>query len=117
MQSITGKIISNKGKNTVIVAVETIVVHPLYKKRLRRTLKIAAHTFLADLSLGDTVLLVACRPMSRTKHFLVKEVVNKTSNAVIQSPSNPVTKGKAASSKELGASKKKIVRGKKVTKK
>ena len=91
MKQISGKVISNKGQNTVIVAVETIVVHPLYKKRLRRTRKLAAHTQIPGINIGDSVTLVQCRPMSKTKHFIVKDVASKVGN--------PVTPLKAVTSK------------------
>jgi len=70
-----GKIVSTKMKNTVVVEIERLMVHPVYKKRLRRTSR-----FLADDQLGakegDRVRLQSTRPVSAKKQHKVIEILS-----------------------------------------
>ncbi len=70
-----GTVVSTKGQKTVIVELVRLYRHPLYKKQVRRTRRFAAHNELADIAVGDTVVLVSTRPISKTKHYMVKEKV------------------------------------------
>lgn len=72
----TGKVVSAKSLKTVIVAFQTVTRHPLYKKAIRRTRRIAVHNESFDLSVGDSVRIGETRPLSRTKHFIVLEKIN-----------------------------------------
>jgi small subunit ribosomal protein S17 len=62
---------------TVVVAVETIKRHPLYKKSIRRTVKYKAHDEKKQCGEGDMVKIVETRPLSRWKHWRVAEIITK----------------------------------------
>lgn len=70
-----GKIVSTKMDKTVIVEVERLVVHPVYKKRVKKTNRFAAHNEIA-VKLGDTVEIGQTKPYSKTKKHKVLQVVN-----------------------------------------
>ena len=72
-----GRIVSNKMDKTVVVAVETLRHHPLYKKTIRRTVKYKAHDENNKCGLGDKVRIVETRPLSRQKHWRVAEIITK----------------------------------------
>ncbi len=71
-KTLEGKVVSNKMKDTVVVAVDTYSQHPKYKKYLLRQKKIMAHDPGNTKNIGDTVSIEECRPLSRRKHFVVK---------------------------------------------
>jgi small subunit ribosomal protein S17 len=62
-----GEVVSDKNDKTVIVRVERRVMHPLYKKFIRRTKKYAAHDEANRFKIGDVVRIRECRPISKTK--------------------------------------------------
>ena len=66
-----GKIISDKMEKTVVVQVEEIKKHPLYKRRYRFHKKYKAHNEKSDLKIGDKVVIEECRPMSKEKRWRV----------------------------------------------
>lgn len=68
-----GKVVSTKMDKTVIVEVERLVIHPIYKKRVKKTNRFAAHNEI-DLKLGDTVEIIQTKPYSKTKKY---KVLNK----------------------------------------
>ncbi len=70
MKTYTGKILSTKMKNTVVVAVDRMVTHPKYQKKMRRTSKFHAHTD-RELKIGDVVQIGEIKPMSKTVTFKV----------------------------------------------
>ena len=72
-----GRVISDKMDKTVTVLVERRVKHPLYKKYVRRSTKIHAHEETGDCHVGDSVSIVQCRPLSRTKSWRVLEVIGR----------------------------------------
>lgn len=74
-QVLTGTVVSDKNEKTVTVAVETRVMHPLYKRYVKRTTRFAAHDESNSCKVGDRVTIVACRPMSRRKRWRVREIV------------------------------------------
>ena len=73
---LTGKVVSDKMEKTVVVRIDRRVMHPLYKKIITRSKKYAAHDETDNLSVGDTVRIRECRPISRIKRF---EVIEKVS--------------------------------------
>ena len=75
-----GKVVSTKMNNTVLVEVERLVVHPMYKKRLKRTSRFAAHTE-EKINEGETVEIVETKPYSKTKKFKVVKVLSKEEKA------------------------------------
>ena len=66
-----GTVVSDKGDKTVIVSVERRVMHPIYKKFIRRSKRYAAHDEANRFKVGDVVRIAECRPISRTKRFEV----------------------------------------------
>ena len=72
-----GKVVSNANDKTITVLVETYRNHPLYKKRVKYSKKYAAHDEKNEASVGDTVRIIETRPLSKTKHFRLVEIVEK----------------------------------------
>jgi len=72
-----GKVVSDKMDKTIVVAVETRVPHPLYKKIIRRTYKLKAHDENNDCGAGDTVRVMETRPLSKDKRWRLIEVLEK----------------------------------------
>ncbi len=68
---LTGRVVSDKTDKTVTVLVERRVMHPLYKKFIRRSKKYAAHDEANLCKEGDVVAIEECRPISKTKSWLV----------------------------------------------
>ena len=81
MKQLIGVVISNKTLKTATVRVDLLTVHPVYKKRLNRSQKIKAHDELG-VNIGDKVIIKEVRPISKDKHFMIKEVIKdgNTSN-------------------------------------
>ena len=71
-----GLVVSDKMDKTVVVEVEDRVQHPLYGKTIRRTSKLKAHDE-AGAGVGDRVLLMETRPLSKTKRWRVVEIMEK----------------------------------------
>jgi small subunit ribosomal protein S17 len=66
-----GVVVSDKMDKTVVVLVERRVMHPVYKKFIRRSSKLAAHDERNACKVGDRVRIQECRPISRRKHWTV----------------------------------------------
>jgi small subunit ribosomal protein S17 len=71
-----GLVVSNKMARTVVVAVETRAVHPLYKKAIRVTKKYKAHDEKNECKPGDKVKIVETRPLSKEKRWRVAEIIS-----------------------------------------
>ncbi|HET7224004.1 MAG TPA: 30S ribosomal protein S17 [Rhodanobacteraceae bacterium] len=74
-RTVEGRVVSNKMHKTVTVLLERQVQHPLYGKIVRRSTKVHAHDENGQCKEGDTVRIVECRPLSKTKNWRVVEVV------------------------------------------
>ena len=74
----TGIVISNKMEKTVVVELERVFSHPLYKKVIRRSNRIKAHDEDNSVQVGDKVVIVETRPYSKDKRWRVVEVLGKT---------------------------------------
>jgi small subunit ribosomal protein S17 len=72
-----GRVVSNKMNKTVVVAVQRSVIHPMYRKVLRRITKLKAHDEQNVCRIGDQVRMVETRPISKEKHWRVIEVIQK----------------------------------------
>jgi len=72
-----GKVVSDKMDKTIIVAVETRVPHPLYKKIIKRTYKLKAHDESNDCASGDVVRVMETRPLSKDKRWRLVEIIEK----------------------------------------
>src|SRR5579875_3690460 len=68
---LTGRVVSDKMDKTVTVSVERRVMHPLYKKFIRRSKKYAAHDEANVCRVGDTVRIEECAPISKRKTWTV----------------------------------------------
>ncbi len=75
---LTGKVTSNKMDKTVVVAVETLVRHPLYQRIIRRTKNFMAHDEKNACHIGDKVKLMETRPLSKQKRWRVVEILEKS---------------------------------------
>ena len=76
-RQVAGIIVSNKMDKTVVVQVERLVRHPLYKKFIRRTNKFAAHDKDNTCQIGDRVEISESRPLSKTKRWRVVRIIEK----------------------------------------
>ena len=72
-----GKVVSNKMDKTIVVAIEDNVRHPKYGKIIKRTVKIHAHDEANACQIGDKVMVMETRPLSKTKRWRLVEVVEK----------------------------------------
>lgn len=76
-KSMVGTVVSDKMDKTVVVAVETSVAHPIYKKTVKRTYKLKAHDEKNDCKVGDKVLVMETRPLSKDKRYRLVRIVEK----------------------------------------
>ncbi len=72
-----GRVVSDKMDKTIVVSVERLARHPLYKRVIRLTTKFKAHDELNDAHTGDTVMIEESRPLSATKRWKLVEVVHR----------------------------------------
>ncbi len=72
-----GHIVGDKMDKTVVVAVETLKRHPLYKKTFKRVVKYKAHDRDNRCRIGDKVKIVETRPLSREKRWRVDEIITR----------------------------------------
>ena len=72
-----GRVVSNKMDKTVVVAIEDSVKHPLYKKVIKRTVKLKAHDENNECSIGDRVRVMETRPLSNEKRWRLVEIIEK----------------------------------------
>jgi small subunit ribosomal protein S17 len=77
MKTKTGRVVSNKMEKTIVVAVENLVEHPLYKKRVRQTHKFKAHDERNEAKIGDVVRIGETRPISKEKTWRLLEIVRR----------------------------------------
>ena len=70
-----GRVVSDKMDKTIVVSIERLQRHPLYKRVIRLTTKFKAHDELNEAHVGDTVLIEESRPLSATKRWRLIEIV------------------------------------------
>jgi small subunit ribosomal protein S17 len=75
-KSVVGRVVSNKMQKTVVVAVEWTIIHPQYKKVVRRSTRYMAHDD-RGCGMGDVVRLVETRPLSKRKRWRVASIVER----------------------------------------
>ena len=73
----TGTVVSDKMDKTVVVAIEDNVRHPLYKKIVKRTIRLKAHDEQNTCKVGDVVSVVETRPLSKDKRWRVAAIITK----------------------------------------
>ena len=76
-----GTVVSDKGDKTVVVRVERRVKHPLYGKIIKLSKKYHAHDENNEISMGETVRIEECKPISKTKSWKVLERVAEANPA------------------------------------
>jgi small subunit ribosomal protein S17 len=76
-RQLVGTVVSNKMDKTVVVMVERLVKSKLYHKYIRRRAKFAAHDEGNTCQIGDKVMIIESRPLSRTKRWRVNKIVEK----------------------------------------
>lgn len=72
-----GKVVSDKMDKTIVVAIETLVRHPLYGKSIKRTTKFKAHDENNECKMGDRVKIMETRPLSKDKRWRLVEIIEK----------------------------------------
>ncbi|MCL6447563.1 MAG: 30S ribosomal protein S17 [Armatimonadetes bacterium] len=73
-----GRVVSDKMDKTVVVAVETLVRHPLYQRTVRQTRKFKAHDEQNACRVGDRVRIMETRPLSKDKRWRVVEILERS---------------------------------------
>ena len=76
-KTLVGVVSGDKMDKTVIVAVNRLVLHPVYKKYIRKKKKVKAHDERNECHIGDKVLLTETRPLSKEKRWRVKEILER----------------------------------------
>ena len=76
-KTLTGVVWSDKMNKTIIVMVNRLVLHPVYKKYIRKRKKVKAHDEKNECRFGDKVLLIETRPLSKEKRWRVKEILER----------------------------------------
>ena len=79
-----GRVVSNRMDKTVVVSVETLRHHPLYKKTIRKAVKFKVHDEKNKCRLGDTVSIIETRPLSKEKRWRVVEIITKREVVEVQ---------------------------------
>ena len=72
-----GMVVSDKMDKTIVVAIESRVQHPLYKKFVKRTVKFKAHDENNECGTGDRVRIMETRPLSKSKNWRLVEIIEK----------------------------------------
>ena len=76
-KELTGRVVSSKNNKTITVLVETYKKDPLYGKRVKSSKKYAVHDESNKAKVGDTVRIVETKPISKTKYFYLKEIIEE----------------------------------------
>ena len=74
---IAGVVVSNKMEKTIVIRAERLVKHPLFHKYVRRHVKYKAHDERNECNIGDKVLIVESRPLSKDKRWRMREMLEK----------------------------------------
>jgi small subunit ribosomal protein S17 len=94
-----GHVVSDKMDKTIVVSVERLARHRLYKRVIRLTTKFKAHDEANDAHVGDTVLIEESRPLSATKRWRLVEVVSRAG----EQAGEPIVSDEAATSEAIHA--------------
>jgi small subunit ribosomal protein S17 len=76
-KSYQGRVVSDKMDKTIVVAVETRMLHRLYKKYVKQTKKVKAHDEKNEAHIGDLVRVIESRPLSKDKHWRLVKIVER----------------------------------------
>ena len=72
-----GIVVSDKMDKTIVVAIETMTLHPIYKKRVKKTMKFKAHDENNVAQTGDKVRIIETRPLSIDKRWRIVDIIEK----------------------------------------
>ena len=72
-----GNVVSDKMDKTIVVAIERLVQHPLYKKSIKKTVKFKAHDENNESHIGDIVEVMETRPLSKDKRWRVTQIIER----------------------------------------
>lgn len=73
----TGVVVSNKMQKTIVIKVERMVKHAIYGKFIKRSTKFTAHDENNDCNIGDTVLIMETRPLSKSKCWRLVQIIER----------------------------------------
>lgn len=73
----SGTVVSDRMEKTIVVSLERMVIHPKYRKYLKRRTRVKAHDETNRCHIGDRVRIVECRPLSRDKRWRVSEILQR----------------------------------------
>ncbi len=76
-RTLTGKVVSDKMEKTIVVQVERTVIHAKYKKFINRRNRYMAHDPESRCGIGDLVIIMESRPLSRQKRWVLKDILQK----------------------------------------
>ena len=76
-KQIIGKVVSDKMDKTVVILIERMKMHPLYKKSVKQSKKVKAHDERNECGIGDTVKIEETRPLSKDKFHRLVEIIEK----------------------------------------
>jgi len=76
-KQLVGKVVSNKMDKTIVVEIENLVMHSLYRKSVKRTKRVKGHDEKNECSIGDTVRIEESRPLSKEKRYRLVEIIEK----------------------------------------
>lgn len=79
IRTVQGRVVSNKMDKTITVMVERTVKHPIYGKFIKRSTKLHAHDEANVCNEGDVVTITECRPLSKSKTWMLVDVIEKAS--------------------------------------
>ena len=79
-RTVVGRVVSDKMDQTVSVAIERMIKHPVYGKYIRRTTKVLAHDAANECKPGDRVAISECRPISKNKSWSVVNIVERAAD-------------------------------------
>jgi small subunit ribosomal protein S17 len=92
---LVGRVVSDKMKKTVTVAIERRTTHPVYGKVIKFTKKVMAHDETDSVKTGSVVRIVESRPLSKSKRWVVEEVL-QTPDGVLTSTASAAIEEKSA---------------------
>ncbi len=73
----SGLVVSDKMDKTIVVQIDRMVMHPIYKKFVKQRVKYKVHDETNEARVGDTVLIEECRPLSKQKRWRMKSVTTR----------------------------------------
>ncbi len=76
-KQLIGKVVSNKMDKTIVVEIEGLMLHPLYKKSVKRNKKVKSHDEKNSCNIGDVVRIEETRPLSKDKRYRLVEIIEK----------------------------------------